>query len=428
MTQLLDPLRVAVSAPPSRSGPITGDQRFVKNINRMALLRMVRDTPGLSRADLADRSGLTRSTVSLITKELIDEGWLVADDALVTGSVGRRPTPLRLAGERLILLGAELGPDAIRVVTTSVQGKVIESVHAALSSRDPDAVCHQLVEMITGLASSVARAGHTLLGIGVGLPGAVDTASGVLQMAPNIGWRNVQVGRVLGAQMAQAGLDRVPVYYQNEADLAAIGEAEFGDRPAEDPMVFVSCEVGVGSGIILNGALFTGATGSAGEIGHTTLVIEGARCACGRLGCAEAYVGLKAIAAAAGCLGVHGIDRERLTAMIRTNASPATEAFAAAGRHLGVLLQNVWTTFNPQTIVLGGETVNLGGSAFLDTVTTVLRRYAHAADLPMPALRVARYGELASAVGGAAFVLHALLRPYLNVPVAAASAADLAAG
>jgi predicted NBD/HSP70 family sugar kinase len=102
----------------------------------------------------------------------------------------------------------------------------------------------------------------------------------------------------------------------------------------------------------------------------------------------------------------------------------ARAAFAQAGLHLGVLLQNVWTTFNPQAIVLGGETVTLGGHAFVQNATAVLRRYAEHAALPMPTLRTARYGELASAVGGAAFVLHALLRPYLNVPMAAANPAE----
>jgi len=264
------------------TAPMTGDQRFVKNLNRMALLRLLRDESGLSRADLANRSGLTKSTVSLITKELIDEGWLVEDGALVTGALGRRPTPLRLDGRHLVLMGAELDIDTIRVVAVSIRGEVLEMNQAALKSKDPDAACHQLVQMVTAQSAKVASAGASLLGIGVGLPGAVDTVSGVLQFAPNIGWRGVEVGRRLGAELAAAGLGAVPVYYQNEADLAAVGEAEFGARPVEDPLVYVSCGVGVGSGIILNDSLFTGATGSAGEIGHTTLFIDGRPCSCGR--------------------------------------------------------------------------------------------------------------------------------------------------
>lgn len=393
--------------------PITGDQRFVKSLNRMALLRLLRDESGLSRVDLANRSGLTKSTISLITKELIDEGWLMEDGAQATGALGRRPTPLRLDGRHLVLIGSELGPDTIRVVATSIRGEVLEMNQSALRSKDPDAACHQLVEMVTAHAAKVKRGKASLLGIGVGLPGSVDPVSGVLQVAPNIGWRNVQVGKRLAAEMAAAGLASVPVYYQNEADLAAVGESEFGQRPVEDPLVYVSCGVGVGSGIILNDSLFTGASGSAGEIGHTTMVVDGRQCSCGRLGCAESYAGLKAIAADAGCLAKGGlVDRMALKSLMVARSPKARDAFAMAGNVLGVLLQNVWTTFNPQVIVLGGETVALGGEHFLDAAIGRLELFAQAAGLPAPAVRVARYGEGATAVGGAAYALHSLLRPY----------------
>ncbi len=395
------------------SPPVTGDQQLVKAINRKVLLRLLRDEPGASRAALAERSGLTKSTVSLLAKELIDEGWLAEDDAAVTGSLGRRPTPLRIDGRGLALIGADLGTDSIRAVRVSLQGEVLEARSVALRDRAPEAACHQLVELVTAQAAKVARAGARLLGVGVGLPGPVDTRSGILEFAPNIGWRHVEVGKRLALELDAARLGDVPVYVQNEADLAAVGETEFGARPADDPLVYVSCSVGVGAGIILNGALFTGATGAAGEIGHTTLHVDGLRCSCGRRGCAEAYVGLKAVARAAGFLRDGEVDRAGLAAdLARPRALKARRAFGAAGDALGVLLQNAWTTFNPKAIVLGGEAVTLGGATFLDAATARLAGFAADAGLPPPAVRVAKYGELATAVGGAAFALHALLRPY----------------
>jgi predicted NBD/HSP70 family sugar kinase len=393
--------------------PLTGDHRFVKAINRMALLRLLRDEPGISRAALAERSGLTKSTVSLLTKELIDEGWLSEDAAPVTGSLGRRPTPLRIDGRDLALIGAELGTDSIRVVSVSVHGQVLEASDVALRSRAPDAACHQLVQLVTSLSAKTTRTGARLLGVGVGLPGAVDTVSGIVQLAPNIGWRQVEVGKRLAGELELARLGDVPVYCQNEADLAAVGETEFGPRPADDPLVFVSCSVGVGAGIVLNGALFTGATGSAGEIGHTTLHIDGRRCSCGRRGCAEAYVGLKAVARAAGFLHDGEVDRAGLVAdLAKPRAQKTRRAFAEAGDTLGVLLQNVWSTFNPQAIVLGGEATTIGGEHFLGAATARLDAFAHEAGLPPPVVRVSRYGDLAVAVGGAAFALHAMLRPF----------------
>ena len=395
------------------SAPITGDQRLVKSINRNVLLRLLLDEPGQSRANLADRSGLTKSTVSLLTKELLEEGWLTEDDVAVTGSLGRRPTPLRIAGRGLALIGAELGTDSIRVVSTSIHGEVLEQMTVPLRDRAPDVACHQLVELVTTQSARVAGAGARLLGIGVGLPGAVDTANGIIDFAPNLGWHHVEVGHRLAGELGAAGLGDVPVYCQNEADLAAIGESAFGDSRGDDPLVYVSCSVGVGAGIVLNGALFTGATGAAGEIGHTILHVDGLKCSCGRHGCVEAYVGLKAVARAAGLLRGGEVDRAALAAdLARPRAQRTRKAFEAAGDALGVLLQNVWTTFNPKAIVLGGEALSLGGAHFLDPATERLARFAADAGLEPPLLRVARYGDLAPAVGGAAFALNTLLRPY----------------
>jgi len=234
----------------------------------------------------------------------------------------------------------------------------------------------------------------------------------MLEFAPNIGWRQVELGRPLAADLNAAGLGHMPIYFHNEADLAAVGESEFCEGPVDDPLVYVSCGVGVGAGIVLNEELFTGVSGSAGEIGHTTLVIDGALCSCGRLGCAESYIGLKSIAAAAGALRDDGIDRIALQSSLASRTASAVNAFTMGGRSLGVLMQNVWSTFNPQTIVLGGETVTLGSDVLIDSATSVLADFAGRAGLKPPSVRLARHGDLAAAIGGAAYVLHATLHPH----------------
>ena len=127
----------AMENPPMTRPPITGDQRFVKSINRNVLLRLLLDEPGQSRAALAERSGLTKSTVSLLTKELLDEGWLDEDRVAVTGSLGRRPTPLRIVGHGLALIGAELGTDSIRVAAVSLHGEVLTTRMPSVPSSAP---------------------------------------------------------------------------------------------------------------------------------------------------------------------------------------------------------------------------------------------------------------------------------------------------
>lgn len=393
--------------------PITGDQQLVKAINRAAVLRLLRSEQGLSRADLADRSGLTRSTVSLIIKELIATGWIAEDDVLATGALGRRPTPLRLDGSRLSLIGAEVTPDTIRVVSTTIHGDVEQVHQAALNQLDPEGACRQLVDMVIELVRRTTAQGKQVLGVGVALPGAVQVSTGMLLFAPNLGWRNVAVAEWLRRDLDAAGLDQVPFYCLNDADLAAVGETEFGPHPADDPLVYITCGLGVGSGVVLGDTLFTGATGAGGEIGHTVLHFGGRACSCGRLGCAEAYVGLRAVAESAGCLSSDGgVDLVALKRLITARDPLVRAAFEAAGRSLGVLLQNVWTTFDPRAIVLGGESVALGGQPFVDAALAVLDDYAAHAGVPPPAVRLSRFTELATAVGGAAYVLYSLMRPY----------------
>ncbi len=397
---------------PQPAAPITGDHRLVKAINRTALLRLLRNERGLSRADLADRSGLTRSTVSLITKELIAEGWIAEDDVMVTGALGRRPTPLRLDGSRLTLIGAELAPDVLRVVATDIHGKVQLASQAALRQAEPDGACRQLAEMAIDLVQRSEALGHRLLGIGVGVPGAVEPRTGMLLYAPNLGWRQVPIAARLRQELQAAGLGAVPVVCQNDANLAAIGEAEFGPHPADDPLVYISCDLGLGSGIVLADTLFTGATGAGGEIGHTTLHVGGRACSCGRLGCAEAYIGLRAVADSAGRLGRREVGVAELKRLIAERDPFVRQAFEEAGRSLGVLLQNVWTAFDPRAIVLGGEGVVLGGQPFIDAALAVLGSFVAQAGVEAPAVRLARFGEQATAVGGAAYALYTLMRPY----------------
>ena len=172
---------------------------------------------------------------------------------------------------------------------------------------------------------------------------------------------------------------------QNDADTAALGEFEFSDGEGEDPLIFVSCDVGVGAGIVLNDRLFIGAQGMAGEIGHTILQIDGPRCSCGRRGCAEVFLGSRVL------------DRE------------GADLRGAAG-YLGVLLQNLWVTFEPRAIVVGGKSCEAHPEFLHEAIATV-RRYADSAGIRPPPVRAARYGAWAPAVGAAALALHEYLRP-----------------
>ncbi len=371
----------------------TGDQQLVKRINRSVLLRLIRAQPGLSRAQAASQSGLTKSTVSSAVRELIDEGWLSesgasAANAGIASGLGRPSTPLQINANARGLIGVELAVDCLRVVTVNPLGEVLFSLQGDLHSTRPVDVCHQIADLVAQAHTDLTVRGVSLSGVGIGLPGAFDDATGQVRFAPNLGWRNVDFAPQIARVLFQAGLPDVSVHIQNEADTAALSEYEFAEGESGDTLIFVTCDVGVGAGIVLNDRLFTGAQGMAGEIGHSIMQLDGLLCSCGRRGCAETFIGARAL------------ERE-------VHQSGKLDR---AGSHLGVLIQNLWTTFNPSILVVGGAS-SVRYPQLVQMAKDTLQAYAASAGMPAPVVRSARYGLLASAVGAAALVLHQYLRP-----------------
>lgn len=384
---------------------ITGDQRLLKRINRMAMVRLVRARPGLSRADLAAETGLTKSTVSLLVQELIDEGWLREDEVLVTGAIGRRPTPLRLDDARLAMLGVEIEVGGINVLGMSLDGKILETRRETHGAEEmPAPVIARVADLMAEVAGVLRDQGRALLGAGVALPGAVQERDGVLVIAPNLGWRDVPVREMVARELAGRGLAELPLFVRNDCDVAALGEIEFIPGALGDPLLFIGLGVGVGAGVVVGERLLVGQRGFAGEIGHIQLQADGPACSCGRHGCAEVYVGLHGVANTLGCSIREVFDRVR-------DAEPAAiRALQAAGHRLGVLMHNLWTTLDPALIVLGGSGCELG-PAFLNSATRSFESLAQTAGISMPEVRLARYGANAVPAGAAALVLHKLLLP-----------------
>jgi predicted NBD/HSP70 family sugar kinase len=363
----------------------TGDLQLLKRINRSVLLRLIRSQPDLSRARLAQLSGLTKSTVSALVRELLDEHWLSEAAAPVASpGLGRPSTPLNIDNQKRVLIGIEIAVDCLRLVCVSLSGDILTQTEEALQERDPAAACAQVGRLVQLLCRQLDERALLLSGIGVCLPGAVDERLGLVRLAPNLGWRDVPFMAMLADEFARLDIAAADIRLQNDADAAALGEYEFADGSNDDPLIFVNCDVGVGAGIVLNDRLFTGFLGSAGEIGHSILQVDGLLCSCGRRGCAEAYVGARALA--------------------------HKDGLALAGQYLGVMLQNLDAMFNPYVIVVGGPSC-IQHPTLIESARSAQQAYAGAAGLQAPEVRAARFGVQAAAVGAAALVLHYFLRP-----------------
>ena len=366
----------------------TGDLQLLKRINRSVLLRLIRSQPDLSRARLSTLSGLTKSTVSALVRELLDEHWLSEASAPVaTQSMGRPSTPLNIDTQKRVLIGIEIAVDCLRLVCVSLTGQLLTQTEVALSGSQPIQACEQLAALVHLLCGRLDEKQLLLSGVGVCLPGAVDESLGLVRLAPNLGWRDVPFLSMLQAEFRRMGIGAPSIHLQNDADAAALGEYEFGGGSGDDPLIFVNCDVGVGAGIVLNDRLFTGFLGAAGEIGHSILQVNGPLCSCGRRGCAEAFIGARALA-----------------------KKPGLEQ---AGQYLGVMLQNLDAMFNPHVIVVGGRSC-MDHPSLIDAARATQQAYAHAAGLQAPEVRAARFGVQAAAVGAAALVLHQFLRPLLK--------------
>lgn len=351
--------------PPDRGGRAAGaGQHTVRRHNLALVLHEVAAGEPVSRAGVAARTGLTRGTVSSLVEELIAAG-LVTELAVDRGGTGRPASPLQLNRSGPAGLGVEIGVDHVGACVVDLTGAVRaeRTVASAHRGRPPNAGLGRAAELAREV---VAEAGLAVVGARVAVPGVVGR-SGRLQRVPNLpGWEGIAVGDELARRLdpADTGADvradrpaatraedrtdaRIDARAGNEADLAALAELWFGGPAAAD-FVHVSGGVGVGAGIVLDGELFRGAGGRAGELGHVVVDPDGPPCSCGGRGCLEQAAGQAALLHAAGAADVAELV-----------ARPAA-AVRRAGPALGIALAGAVHLLDVPTVVLGGLYARLG--------------------------------------------------------------------
>jgi predicted NBD/HSP70 family sugar kinase len=278
-------------------------QGSLREINLALLLGRIAAAPRPpSRAELATGSGLTRATVSAVVDDLIGGGLVTEVDPAPRTGAGRPARGLLLARHGPAGLGLEINVDYLAVCVLDLAGEVRHrTVHRAdLRPASPAETLARAAELARRARADAEDQGLTLAGAALAVPGLV-AADGVVRLAPNLGWREVDVPALLAAHPplteSVPGLPALVV--ENEANLAALGELHTGDPGATD-FLYVSGEVGIGAGIVLDGTLYRGARGFSGEIGHLPVHPEGRPCRCGGRGCLETYAGQETILAAAG--------------------------------------------------------------------------------------------------------------------------------
>ncbi|GGO12618.1 hypothetical protein GCM10010116_25350 [Microbispora rosea subsp. aerata] len=245
----------------------------------------------VTRAALAEMTGLTKTTVSKLVGDLIEGGLVVETGAVRDGERGRPGVEIRVSGQRIAALGLEINVDYLAACVVDLARTVRLRRTQAVDNRaaPPVDVIARLGEMASAVVDEAVEKGLRVVGGVLAVPGPVDMESGVVHNAPNLGWRDVPLASLLRFPF--------PVRVENEANLAALGELWFGTGLPD--FLHVSGEVGIGAGLVVRGRLFRGAHGFAGELGHVVVSPDGPPCRCGGRGCLEQYAGQEALLAAA---------------------------------------------------------------------------------------------------------------------------------
>ena len=399
--------------------PGTADQVLVRKLNTSLVLDCLRTRGPLSRAGLSAATGLNRSTVSSVIHDLIEEKY-VREIGLAPSDRGRPGMLLELSPDGGFAVGVEIGVDFICVTVTDFVAQVFWRKRVISDPEDPES---EIVERAQALVQEALDEGRSQglrpLGIGLGVPGLVDTQKGRLVFAPNLQWRDVPLRKIWADRF------RLPTFVENEANAAALGEYYFGVARDVESLLYLSAGVGLGGGIIVDGKLFRGSGGYAGEFGHMTVDPGGELCGCGKRGFWETLVGPQAIVKRVERLLAGSADESHILSLVDGDLSlvdvdivvqaadhgdrVARAALQDVGIQLGIGIANLVNAFNPEMVVLGGA-LSLASDYLLPDIEATAQEHALAQPREGVQVVCAAHGADACVLGAVALVLDNILR------------------
>jgi len=397
----------------------TGDLALVRQINLSIIMNSLRKKAPVSRAGLAQVTGLNKTTVSSLVDELLQRQF-VREVGSVTGAKGHPPIMLDLNPTAGFMVGCEIGVDFILVVCTNFAPEIIwrQEEHT-----DPSMGQHAILDRAKALLSEAIKRGYmeygTLLGIGVGVAALIDQSTGTMLFAPNLGWRDPFPIRA----MLQESFPGALLIVDNEANIAALGEHYFGVAQGHNEVLYISAGVGLGGGIVHDGQVFSGVAGVGAEFGHMTMDPDGELCSCGNFGCWETQVSQRALfrhirksfeQGETGILfqltngGVDPLTVPMIVDAARTRDSVALGALEKTGRNLGIGIASLINALNPELVVCGGI-LSLAGEFLMPAAIMEVERRALCWNREATEVVLAKHGFDAAAMGGVAAVYETIL-------------------
>lgn len=323
--------------------------------NRRRVLEVLRQRGTSSRSEISRTTGLSRSTVSALVCQLLDDSVLVelSERASATANGGRPATLLQLNPAAGGAIGVHIAHDHVRVAVADLAGDVLtETVRELDVDHRPDDTLAFAGRSALSLLADTGLHRDSLVGLGVAMSAPVRSA---VSSVPSVGapilpdWSHVDVAAALGE------LTGLPVAVGNDANLGAIAERRYGAGQGVDDFIYVMLSDGVGAGLVLDGQVYEGATGGAGELGHVSVVQDGLVCRCGHRGCLETVAGAKALTSAMAMSHGPGMSVTELAGLAETGDAGARRVLADAGRAVGRALSGVCTVLDPAMVIVGGK-------------------------------------------------------------------------
>jgi len=381
-------------------------QDEVRRSNLSLVLTLLHRRGAQSRSQIVATTGLNRSTVGDLVSELVDLG-LARESAGVSGGVGRPSLRVEPVAEAATVLALDMRVERTVAAVVGLGGTVFsrrEQRHAGASERD-------LLVQVCEISRQVIAEGPGLtswVGTGIGVPGVVRTHDGLVRFAPNLGWVDVPLGDLVEESFGSTFGGARPVAVRNDSDLGVLAEQLRGAAAEADNVIYLSGDVGIGGGLLIDGRPLVGAGGYGGEVGHMRVNPAGQVCRCGAVGCWETEIGQDAIVRASGAS-----DIDEALARAAAGDERASSALVEVARWLGVGLASLVNIANPEVIVLGGH---LG--AIYDAQPEVIERFVDGA-LPAPReqarVMCAALGAEGTLIGASELAFNGLLADSVGV-------------
>jgi len=384
---------------------LTGNNRYLKKLNQASIMELIRINGKLSRKELSNLTGLSPTACGSITRELIEDGFL-HETGQGESTGGRKPVILEIKPDSYYAAGFDIGMTQLQVVVADISGRIIieKNIEYELGVSVEEAIL-TANEQLNAVINERKLNREKFLGCAFSVPGIVDRNTDKIVMAPNLSWNHVDLST------KAAEILKMPVYVENEAMCSAICEHWIGKCRNIGNFVCINVESGIGAGIFINGALFRGAGGSAGEIGHLVVDENGRACGCGNKGCLETYASVRHMLLQAnerirGGYSSEYVKPERqvewneLVEYAKKGDSLCLNILRDGAKFLGYAAAYIINTLNPEAVVIGKCFIQ-----YSSLVMDVLIETAMKKALPYPAskavIMASDYGLNSSALGAA---------------------------